>query len=88
MRFLVSGNLLRFTGFRDTIPIPAATIEEGLQRLVEQHPDLRPVLFDGEGRFRQVHRLFLNDQSLDSTALGSAAGPDDDVTILTAIAGG
>jgi hypothetical protein len=88
MRFLVSGNLLRFTGFRDTIHITAPTIADGLRLLVGEHPELGPVLFDGQGRFRQVHRLFLNDQSLEATDLGSAVEPDDDVTILTAIAGG
>ncbi len=88
MRFLLSGNLLRFSGFRNELQIAAPTVEEGLRQLVAGCPGLAPVLFDGEGQFRQVHRLFLNGEQLSRGDLGCASGDDDEVTILTAIAGG
>jgi hypothetical protein len=87
MRFLMSGNLLRFSDFQNEITIVAPTLEEGLEELVESCPRLKPVLFDGEGRFRKVHRLFVNGDPLERGEIDRAMGADDEVTILIAIAG-
>jgi molybdopterin converting factor small subunit len=88
MKFKLSGNLLRFSGFRAQLDVDAATVELGLRRLVDDCPDLRPVLLDARGRVRAVHRLFLNGDLLSREDLGRGTGPGDEVTILTAIAGG
>jgi hypothetical protein len=88
MRFVLSGNLLRFSGFRREVPIEAVTVQQGLSALVDGCPGLRPVLLDGEGRLRAVHRLFLNGDPLGPQELGCEARADDEVTLLTAIAGG
>ncbi len=88
MRFVLSGNLLRFSGFRREVPIEAPTVRQGLSALVSGCPGLGPVLLDGEGRLRAVHRLFLNGEPLAPQDLEHEARPDDEVTLLTAIAGG
>ncbi len=88
MRFILSGNLLRFSDFRKEISIPAPTLGEGLQQLTRQHPQLRPVLVDGEGQLRGVLRVFLNGQQLEPVLLEHALGEGDEITLLTAIAGG
>ena len=87
MRFFISGNLLRFSDFRNEIEVFAHTIEASLASLVARCPALEPVLF-GSGRLRQVHRLFLNGAQIEGADLGQPVGIDDEVTILTAIAGG
>jgi hypothetical protein len=88
MRFVLSGNLLRFSGFRREVPIEASTVEQGLTALVGSCPGLGPVLLDGAGQLRAVHRLFLNGEPLRPQELACTATPDDEVTLLTAIAGG
>ena len=88
MRFVLSGNLLRFSGFRREVPVEAPTVQQGLWALVDGCPGLRSVLLDGQGRLRAVHRLFLNGDPLGPQELAREAKPDDEVTLLTAIAGG
>jgi hypothetical protein len=88
MKLKLSGNLLRFSGMRAELDVDAATVALGIRRLVDECPDLRPVLFDAEGRVRAVHRLFLNGDVLPREELDRGTGPGDEVTILTAIAGG
>lgn len=88
MKFTMSGNLLRFCQFRHEIDVSGATIEEGMKELVAQCPDLRAVLFDGQGRLRGAHRLFHNGDMISRDDVARASGPDDEIAILTAIAGG
>jgi hypothetical protein len=80
--------MLRFTHFRDQLEADGGTLEEALRAVLDRCPSLRPVLFDGEGRFRAVHRLFVDGEPLTGDDLGRTARPDAEVCILTAIAGG
>jgi hypothetical protein len=88
MKFVISGNLLRFSDFKNQIEILEPTVEEGLAVLVASFPALEPVLFGGAGRFREVHRIFLNGEQLTREDLCRDVGAEDEVTILTAIARG
>lgn len=88
MKFVLSGNLLRFSGFRREVEVDASTVEQGLKDLVASHPQLAPVLLDGSGRLRAVHRLFLNGEHLTGLQLSREANASDEITLLTAIAGG
>lgn len=88
MRFHVSGNMLRFTDFRDEIEVSGETVEAGMVNLVEECPQLRTVLLDGNGKVRSVHRVFLNGAALSPDQLSQSTGHQDEVSILTALAGG
>lgn len=88
MIFHFSGTLLRFVDFQREIPVAAPTVKDGLVGLVQQQPQLRPVLFDGEGNVRATHRLFLNGEQMPSGSLESPVAESDRIDILTAIAGG
>ena len=88
MKFSVAGNLLRFCDFHKEIEVPASSVRDGLLRLVETHPALRAVLFDGEGRVRGVHRMYLNGEVLAHDDLRRPVGPTDALLILTPLAGG
>ena len=88
MKFVLSGNLLRFSKFQREIAIAAPTVAAGLTQLVGDVPELGPVLLDGTGQLRKVHRLFLNQDQLTSDQLSRPANENDEVMILTAIAGG
>lgn len=88
MKFRLSGNLLRFSGFRHEVEVGSSTITEGLETLLDELPGLRPVLMDGRGRVRAAHRMFFNGEALAPDELSRSCGPGDEVFILTAIAGG
>lgn len=88
MLFIFSGNLRRFIGFQKKVSIESATVNEGIQRLVKHYPDIKPVLLDSENRVRTVHRLFLNDEMLPHDDLTHPTQADDEVRVITAIAGG
>jgi len=64
MKFVLSGNLLRFSGFQKEIQIAAPTVAAGIVELCGSMPSLRPVLLDGAGNLRKVHRLFVNRDQL------------------------
>jgi molybdopterin converting factor small subunit len=88
MNFRLSGNLLRFSEFKNEVQIDAPNVTQAILGLVEKYPLLGPVLLDGDKRMRRLHRVFLNGEQLDSGELDRPVGSTDEVTILTAIAGG
>ncbi len=88
MIIVLSGNLRRYTDFEDEIEIDAATIPDALTALADRFPDIEPVLFDGDGGVRSVHRLYLNGDVLETGDIDHSLSPDDELGILTAIAGG
>lgn len=79
-----------YAGGRDTVEVTAGTINEALDRLTENHPDLRKHLFTGEGKLRAFVNLYLNDEDVrylparEQTAVTTA----DTLSIIPSIAGG
>ena len=88
MNIALSGNLRRFTSFEGEVQIEATTITEALDTLIERFPDLKPVLYESNGKPRSVHRLFLNGEVLEVGDMERNLKPTDELGILTAIAGG
>lgn len=89
MKVVLSGNLRRFTSFEDEVHFDVVSIPEALNALVERFPELKPVIFDSEGNLRSVHRLYFNGEVLDDTELEQLMlGSNDELGILTAVAGG
>jgi molybdopterin synthase sulfur carrier subunit len=88
MRVVVSGNLLRFTGYQRELDLDGATLGEALAGLVSRCPGLEPVLFDDRGEIRRVHQLFFNGEQLLEVRSDRAVLAGDEVAILTALAGG
>lgn len=83
-----SGTLLRFIDFQKKISLEASTVSEALSKVANKYPKARPVLYDGDGRIRQVHQIFLNGKQLGPSELDTAVNPNDQLAVLTAIAGG
>jgi sulfur-carrier protein len=88
MRVVLSGNLMRFASFEKEVEVEATTVAQAVDALVQKFPDLQPVVFDGAGALRKVHRLYLNGDLLAFDALNTAVAPSDELGVLTAIAGG
>lgn len=88
MIVVVSGNLRRYTSFEQEVQLDATSLRGALAALVARYPGLVPVLYDGDGKLRSVHRLFLNGEVLDVGDDERTLAPTDELGILTAIAGG
>lgn len=88
MIVVVSGNLRRYTAFEQEVQLEATSLRAALEALVARYPGLGPVLYDGDGKLRSVHRLFLNGEVLDVGDDDRSLAPTDELGILTAIAGG
>jgi hypothetical protein len=88
MRLGLTGNLRRYVDYDFAIELPARTVHEAVRLLGERYPRARPVLLDGAGHVRSIHRLVLNGTVLDRAELGSAVGPRDELVILTPITAG
>jgi len=86
MKIQLSGNLLRFSGFQHQFDLTASTVNEGIERLIAQCPDLKNVLMDGDGEVRKVHLVALNGVRIND--IYTAVNDDDELLIATAIAGG
>jgi sulfur carrier protein ThiS len=89
MTIVVSGNLMRFTEHHKEVEIQASTVHMALEALTTRYPSLRSVVFDGEGRVRGAHRLYLNGNAVvDPNLVDIATSGADELAIVTAIAGG
>lgn len=88
MNIILSGNLRRFAGFQKVVKVDASNISEGIERLVEQYPAIKPVMLDSQARVRGVHRLFFNDELLEHGDLIQPAKAGDELRVITAVAGG
>jgi sulfur-carrier protein adenylyltransferase/sulfurtransferase len=88
MQFILSGNLLRFVDFRKDIVVSAPTLGEAMSELTQRHPGLRPMLLDNTGQVRGTLRVFLNGEQLSSVSMERSIAENDEITLLTAIAGG
>ena len=88
MNVTFSGTLLRFINFQKNISLDANTVNEALSQVVSQHPKARPVLYDGDGKVRQVHQIFVNGTQYHVSDFDQTLNPSDQMDVLTAIAGG
>jgi molybdopterin converting factor small subunit len=68
--------------------VDGPTVQTVLGELVVRFPDLRGVLLDGSGRLRTMHRAFLNGEELLGDEVSRSVGAEDELALLTAIAGG
>lgn len=88
MNINFSGTLLRFVNFQKTLTLEANTVSEALAAVAGRFPQASAVIFDGEGKVRQVHQIFVNGKQLPANKLDQTLASSDRVDLLTAIAGG
>ena len=83
-------SLLRSSvGGRDSVVVDAATLREGLETLLVQHPLLRFHLYDDRGRFRTHVLVYYNGESvarMDSLDVPLREG--DELEVINAVSGG
>lgn len=90
MKVFIPTPLRAFTGKQDTVEVNGTTIQQALDQLTSQHPDLRKHLFTDEGKLRSFVNVYLNDEDIryldakEQTPVKEA----DSLSIIPSIAGG
>jgi len=75
-------------GGLDRVEVSGSTVDEILTQLGKEYPPLRARLFDGE-ELRRFVNIYVNNEDiryLDD--LATAVAPNDEVSIIPAVAGG
>lgn len=77
------------TGGEREVVADGSTVGELLRELAGRHPDIRTQLFADGGELNRFVNVYLNDEDVRVLeGLDTAAGPDDTLVILPAMAGG
>lgn len=81
--------LRKFTNNQASVASNGTTVQQSVEDLAKQFPDLSKHIFDGDGKIRQFIRIYVGDE--DINALDNENTPVDDssvISIIPAIAGG
>ncbi len=85
----VPGLLADCVGGRRQVALEARTLAEALRRLPEEHPRLRPHLYDEAMRLRRHVLIFFNDDNVATIADREVPlKPGDRLLVLQAVSGG
>lgn len=77
------------TGGRTRFELAATTLDEGLARLVAEHPTLGVHLYDESGALRRHVLIYYNDENIAwLDRLDLPVQPGDRLTVLQAVSGG
>jgi len=86
---LIPAPLRRLTGGQARVEVPASSVTDLLDRLEAVHPGMRSYLCDDAGALRAYVNLFVNStEARQLNGLATPLAPDDEVTIIPAMAGG
>jgi molybdopterin converting factor small subunit len=81
--------LRSYTQGENEIPVQGSNVAEAMQDLIEQHPSLRPHLFNSNGELRPFVNLFLNDENIrDLQGVKTPLHEGDLLKLIPSIAGG
>jgi len=88
-KLMIPTPLRQYAGKKDSVEVEASTVAEALQKLTDEHGDLRRHLFNDEGKLRSFVNVYVNDEDIrylekDQTAIKSG----DVISIVPSIAGG
>ena len=81
--------LRTYTDGQAAVQVQGETVADALESLVEQHPDLRQHLFNGQGELRPFVNLYLNSEDIRHLQkLATPIQDEDRLMIVPSIAGG
>jgi molybdopterin converting factor small subunit len=81
--------LRTYSNGQAVVEVTGNTVAEAMQSLVEQHPDLRQHLFNGQQDLRPFVNLYLNSEDIRHLQnLDTPIQPSDRLMIVPSIAGG
>jgi molybdopterin converting factor small subunit len=82
--------LRTYTGGKETVSIPGATVNATFTQLTETFPELKQHLFTPEGKLRSFVNVYLNDDDIRYLPAkeDTPVTDSDELTIIPSIAGG
>jgi ferredoxin-nitrite reductase len=88
----IPGPLLEFVGGEDEITVRAGTVGEALAQVSERHPRFGHTLFEGDPTRTRINAAYLvalgDDDIRGLDGLATELGPDAEITLVMAMAGG
>jgi molybdopterin/thiamine biosynthesis adenylyltransferase/rhodanese-related sulfurtransferase/molybdopterin converting factor small subunit len=88
-KVLIPTALQQFAGGTDELEVNGSTVQEVMDRLSAEYPDLRKHLFNDKGELRHFVNLYKGaEDARDLQGLATPIGPDDELSIVPSIAGG
>lgn len=78
----------RYTDNQQSAEVNGSTVGECLDQLVKQFPDLKPVLFDKNGRLHRHLDVYVNGASAYPEELAKPVNDGDKLHIIMVLAGG
>lgn len=88
-QFRIPGPLRRLSNGETTVPVEATDLLAAIEQLDQRYPGFRDRLLDEGGQPRQFVNIYLNDEDVRlGEGLKSALKPDDEISIVPAVAGG
>jgi molybdopterin converting factor small subunit len=73
----------------DQVEIPATTVGEALNKLVEQHPSIKDRIYDENGKLRRYVNIYLGDEDIRFLEnLETKIEAKSELSLVPAIAGG
>lgn len=85
----IPGALRQLSGGEATVAVDAPDVRSAIGQLDAQHPGFRARLLDDRGEPRQFVNIYVNDQDIRTGGgLDSALRPQDEISIVPAVAGG
>ena len=88
-KLMIPTPLRQYASQNDTVEVVAATVGDALEKLTEQHVELRQHLFNNEGKLRSFVNVYMNDEDiLYLQGLETGVDAADVISIVPSIAGG
>ncbi|WP_145556446.1 MoaD/ThiS family protein [Yersinia canariae] len=91
MKFKLSGNLAKFTHYKKELDVEIeepSTLKHLIEKLIDQYPPLREVIYDDDLKIKKGYLVSLNGKKINADEYNELIGNNDRVDIFTAIAGG
>ena len=81
--------LKQYVNNQDEVEVNGTSVEEALDSLCTQFTELKPNLFDADGRLRNFINVYLNDDDIRyADGMKSAVKDGDSIQIVPSISGG
>jgi len=81
--------LKQYVNNQDEVEVDGSSVEEVLNSLCKQFTELKPNLFDGDGKVRNFINVYLNDDDIRyADGMKSVVKDGDSIQIVPSISGG
>lgn len=88
-KIIIPTPLRKFTGNQSRYETDSSNVQQALNNLTDEYPDLRGHLYDDAGQLRNFIKVFVGEDDIKSLDNGDTAVSGDTViSIVPAIAGG